>query len=331
MLNVLNKPLFTQFKARLLRIGNRTMCELSRVFVRSVENEERMQIRFRYHPDIQTPFSQQRVYNFDRLKTEGLDKTIGHIATKINSIVARRVRRLQKKNKLPDADVAPTEVCVSLNEDGSVISSFEPNASAWTQGRCLQIEDRLFRVCVNVPTIRKMSLPQPMMVGFSVYANINLEFGDIADCEFTWYRVSNGATVTSSEESGNLLSEDAEEQETNVTKKCRKNNKQIETKIGVGRSYIPTADDVGCQLKLECTPIRAEVTGEMVTAMSSTLVIDGPAVLCPFEKRHRLTERLTSPDWFVMIFFYFHHCLYLHSCMLLHHFMDLHAIWQAHL
>jgi len=282
------------------------MCELSRVFVRSVEDEERMQISFRYHPDSDVPPFRQRVYNFDRLKTEGLERTIGHIATKINSIVARRVRRLKKMNKSLGADdVAPTEVCVSLRDDGSVISSSEPNASAWAQGRCLQIEDRLFHVCVNVPTIRKLSLPQPMMVGFPVYANINLEFADVAGCEFTWYRLSNGTTLMASEEFGNHSASDAEEQESNVMKKCKRNKPKETTavKISSGRSYIPTEEDVGCQLKLECTPTRAEVTGEMATAVSSAVVTTGSTVLCPFEKRHKLTEQLTSPDWFVPLYF----------------------------
>lgn len=297
LLNVLNKRLLSQFNIRLLRVPCRTMCELSRVFVRSVENEDRLQITFRYHPDSQLPPAQQRVYNFDRLKTEGLERTITHIATKINSIVARR---LKKRNKTLGVDVTPAEVRVFLSQDGSVVSSSERNESAWSQGRCMQIEDRLFHVFVNVPTIRKLLLQQPMMVGFPVFANINLEFADVANCEFTWYRLSNGATPTSSEECGSLSADDGEE--SNVTKKFKKNKQKGATavKICVGRSYVPTAEDVGCQLKLECIPVRGEITGEMVTAVSTAVVQNGPTVPCPFEKRHKLTEQITSGDRFVL-------------------------------
>ena len=300
-LNVLNKPFSRQISIPLLRVARRTMCEMARVFVRSVENEERMQITFRYPPDSEQPLAKQRVYNFDRLKTEGLERTANHIATKINNVV---MKRLKRKNKSLGVDVIPTEVRVLLSEDGSVICSSEPNASAWTNGRCMQIEDQLFHVCVNVPSIRKLSLPQPMMVGFPVYANVGLEFADISDCEFTWYRMSNGSALTSPEKSDNLLADDTEEHESVATKKYKKGKQNEETpvKIFIGRSYIPTVEDIGCQLKLECIPVKGEVTGEMVSAVSSTTVQNGPTISCPFEKRHKFTEQLTSGDWFVLLF-----------------------------
>ena len=301
LVNVLKKPLLSQLNICRLRVAHRTMCELARVFVRSVENEERLQISFRYHPDGQMPPTKQRVYNFDRLKTEGLERTIGHIATKINSVVAKRLKR---RNKSLGVEATPAEVRVLLSEDGSVISSSEPNESAWAQGRCMQIDDQLFHVCVNVPTIRKLSLSQPMMVGFPVYANINLEFADVADCEFTWYRLSNGLTATSSIEYGNLSADDSEERESNAAQTYKKNKQKGLTavKVFVGRSYIPTLEDIGCQLKLECVPVRGEVFGEMVTTESSGVVHNGPTILCPFEKRHKLTEHLTSGDWFVLLY-----------------------------
>jgi len=298
LLNVLNKPLLSQLNIHRLRSAHRTMCELARVFVRSVQNEERLQISFRYHPDGQMPPTKQRVYNFDRLKTEGLERTIGHMATKINNVLAKR---LKKRNKALGVEAAPAEVRVLLSEGGSIISSSEPNETAWAQGRCMQIDDQQFHVCINVPTIRKLSLPQPMMAGFPVYANISLEFADLAECEFTWYRLSYGLTATSSIESGNSSADDTED--SNVMKTYKKNKQKGLTavKVFVGPSYIPTVEDIGCQLKLECVPAKGEVTGEMVTAESSAVVQNGPMILCPFEKRHKLTEHLTSGDWFVLL------------------------------
>jgi len=295
LFNVLNTPLSRRFDIRLLRVVQRTMCEMARVFVRSVENEERLQITFRYHPDNQQPVAHHRVYNFDRLKTEGLERTITHIATKINQVMSKR---LKKKSKV--LDMTPAEVRVCLCQDGSEISPAEPNESAWINGRCMQIEDQQFHVCVNVPTVRKVSLPQPMMVGFPVYANINLEFADVSDCKFTWYRLSNGKTVTSPEESGNLSTDDVEDRESDVTKSDCKKGKMSAVKIFVGRAYIPTEEDIGCQLKLECLPVRGEVTGDMVCTVSSVGVQSGPIVSYPFEKRHKFTEQLTSGDWSVL-------------------------------
>jgi len=296
-LNVLNKRLLSQLNVRLLGAACRTMSEMARVFVRSVENEERLQITFRYHPDNQQPPMQSRVYNFDRLKTEGLERTINHIATKINNVLIRRSKK--KKKSLDAAEYIPAEVRV-LSEDGSVMCTSEPNASAWTNGKCLQIEDQLFHVSVNVPTIRKLTLPQPMMVGFPVYPNIDLEFADVSDCEFSWYRLSNGVGLASTEESPDLSADDTEDQEASVTKKYKKSKKtENSEKIFVGRSYIPTAEDIGCQLKVECTPERGEISGEMASIVSSSVVQQGPTVSCPFEKRHKFTEQLTSGDWFV--------------------------------
>ena len=295
LLNVLNTPLSRRFSISVLRAAQRTMCEMAKVFVRSVENEERLQITFRYHPDNQQPLAQQRVFNFDRLKREDLERTMTHITTKINKVVLKRLRR---KNKTLDVDVTPADVRVFLSEDGSEISPSEPNVSAWIEGRCMQIEDQQFHVCVNVPAVRKLSLPQLLMVGFPVYANINLEFADVSDCEFTWYRMNDGETVASheeSEESGSVSNNDAEGQESDVTKNCKKTKKSA-VKIFVGRVYIPTQEDVGCQLKLECLPIRGEDIGEMVSMVSSVAVQSGPIISCPFEKRHKFTEQLTSGD-----------------------------------
>ena len=148
-LYVLNKPLSRHLSIRLLCIANRTMCEMAKVFVRSVENEERLQITFRYHPDGLQPPTKQRVYNFDRLKTEGLERTINHISTKINNIVMRR----SKKKKSLGGDVIPAEVSVVLSEDGSVISTSEPNVSAWTSGRCMHIDDPVSYTHLTLPTI----------------------------------------------------------------------------------------------------------------------------------------------------------------------------------
>jgi len=296
LLNVLNRPLLSQRNIPLLRVAHCTMCELARVFVRSVEHEERMQISFRYHPDDKVPATQQRVYTFDRLKTELVERTIGRIATKINSVVAKR---LKKRNKSLGINVTPAEVRVAIREDGITISDSELNETAWTQGKCMHIDDRLFHVCVNVPAVRKLSLPQLMMVGFPIYANINFEFVDVSDCEFTWYRLVDGVTTTSSKECDNLSTD--EEQDSNTVKKCKKHKQQGSTavKIFTGHSYVPTVEDVGYQLKLECVPARGEVIGDMVTDVSSAVVQNGPTIVCPYEKRHKLTEQLTSGDWFV--------------------------------
>jgi len=288
-LNVVNAQLSRGFNIHLLRVAQRTTCEMAKVFVRSVESEERLQITFRYHPDNRQQAAHQRVYNFDRLKTEGLERTITHIATKINQVMAKRLKR---KSKTLGADVTPAEVRVFLSEDGSEISPDQPNASAWMDGRCMQIEDQQFHVCVNVPTVRKLALPQPMMVGFPVYANANVEFADVSDCEFTWYRL--GGTVTSPEEASSLSTSDVEDQVSGVAKNKKSKNSAV--KIFVGRAYIPTAEDVGCQLKLECLPIRGDVIGEMVSTVSSVGVQRGPTVSCPFEKRHKFTEQMTSGD-----------------------------------
>lgn len=289
---VLNTPLSRRFNIRLLCVAQRTMCEMARVFVRSVENEERLQITFRYHPDNEQPAAQQRVYNFDRLKTEGLERTVTHIATKINQVM---VRRLKRRRKAVGGDVTPAEVRVFLSEDGSEISPAEPNASAWTDGRCLQIADRQFHVCVNVPTVRKITLPQPLMVDFPVYANVILEFAYLSDCKFTWYRLSDEETVASPEESGNLSASDVEARESDIAKNGKKTKKSA-VKIFVGRAYIPTEEDIGSRLKLECLPVKGEITGEMISTVSSVDVQSGPVVSCPFEKRHKYTEQLTSGD-----------------------------------
>lgn len=295
-LSLLTSCLLRQSHIRQLQIARRSMSEMARVFVRSVENEDRLQLRFRYHPDGQQPPAKLRVYNFDRLKTEYLERTMTHIATKISKAVMKRAK---KKSRSLGADVDVAEVRVALSEDGSDVSTSELNESAWIDGRCMHIEDQLFHVCVNVPTVRKLSLPQPMMVGFPVYAKMDIEFTDICDCEFIWYRLSKGVTFPPREKSNN---HEEEHLESDVTEKCMNSegSEMSAVKIFAGRAYIPTVEDIGCQLKLECIPVRGDVTGEMATALSSAAVCAGPDISFPFEKRHKYTEQLTLGNWCVL-------------------------------
>jgi len=221
---------------------------------------------------------------------------VTHMATKINQVIAKRSRR---KSKSLGVDVTPAEVRVCLSENGSIVSTSELNASAWTDGKCLQIEDQMFHVCVNVPTIRKLSLLQPMIVGFPVYVNIDLEFGDMSDCEFTWYRVGNSAVAVETSQD-----EDQEQNLTKTPKKSRQSNGSA-IKLFCGRFYIPTAEDVGFQLKLVCTPVRGDVTGESITTTSSATVQSGPTTSFPFEKRHRFTDHVMSGDRSLLLILHF--------------------------
>ena len=111
---------------------------MPRLSIRSVPGEERMQISFIYCADGEpgSGTGKERVFNFDRLQTEELGKTL----LRINSNVGRIVNKKKKKNKSPteaSCSVSPeTEGDAQLYfEDGKTkVDENITNKDAWREG-----------------------------------------------------------------------------------------------------------------------------------------------------------------------------------------------------
>lgn len=63
-----------------------------------------------------------------------------------------------------------------------------PNSEAWQDGAVLQVGDVRYSVLRNPPTFTVAELPVSLLAGFPVCPKLEMEFGKLQDCEFSWYR-----------------------------------------------------------------------------------------------------------------------------------------------
>lgn len=62
------------------------------------------------------------------------------------------------------------------------------------------------------------------------------------------------------------------------------------TEVGSGRVHVPSNQDIGCRLKLRCTPKEGERRGPVKELISAGAVEAGPGV-CTFDSRHIYTAK----------------------------------------
>lgn len=282
---------------------------MARVLVRNVPEEERMQITFAYPPD-DGPGSKRRVFNFDRLKVEELEKTLVRITTN----VSKQANKKKKKGKSTDGanDDATDEVPVKLVKQDTEIAGLVSNAEAWEEGTCLKIADHSYDVQLNVPAVKSLTLPQCILVGVPVYPRVLHEFAIEHECSLIWYKEVKNFIPKKlkkfkkqehpEQKEGQCAQSSDVSVECNTFEEEQKRNVKVRRDLGnltwdqihTGTSYLPGIDDVGHLLKVECMPSDGVRVGEGVSTISKTEVSSGPGI-CPFEKRHRFTEQLMPP------------------------------------
>lgn len=273
---------------------------MARVLVRNVPAEERIQISFRYPPD-DGPGSKGRVFIFDRLKADELEKTLVRITTNIS----KHGNKKNKKGKT--TDVVTDEVPVKLVKQETEIDGLVSNAEAWEEGTCLKIADHSYDVQLNVPLIKSLTLPRCILVGVPVYPRVLHEFAVEHECSLIWYKeVKNFIPNKLKKFKKQEHSEQKEGQcapdistECNTSEEEQKSDAKVRRDIGnltwdqihIGSSYLPGIDDVGHLLKVECMPSDGIRVGDSRSTICKNEVSSGPGI-CPFEKRHRFTDQL---------------------------------------
>lgn len=160
---------------------------------------------------------------------------------------------------------------VYLIENNRLIEEGIPNIEAWSQASILKIGDTSYEIHFNTPFVKSLLLPDYVVVGCITRPHIILECASLEDCIFSWYRsVNNGVNNV------NSVSEDW-------------------VKIGEGFHYMTTIAEVGCFLKVVCSPRYGNRIGLDFTTISKNIVESGPEVF-PFEERHIYTEAICNND-----------------------------------
>ncbi|RVE72565.1 hypothetical protein OJAV_G00039790 [Oryzias javanicus] len=133
-------------------------------------------------------------------------------------------------------------------------------------GEAAAVGDVTFSVHRNPPTFTTAELPLSLLSGFPVCPKLEVEFGNLQDSEFMWFKENPAST--SPEDRPDLDSS--------------------WTQVGSLRVHVPSNQDIGCRLKLRCTPKEGERSGLAKDLVSVSAVEAGPGV-CTFDNRHAYT------------------------------------------
>ncbi|CAL8338386.1 unnamed protein product [Merluccius merluccius] len=175
-----------------------------------------------------------------------------------------------KKSKAASQSAEPV-VVVQLLHDGEPVSEEADNGEAWRDGATLRVGETSYEVRRNEPSFVRAQLHGGPLAGFPVFPRLEVEFGRLEDCEFTWYReaTASPAGETPTQEVEWVLA-------------------------GSGRIYVPSNLDIGSRLKVLATPRDGERSGSPKELVSVATVEAGPG-WCTCDNRHAYTGREAGP------------------------------------
>ncbi|XP_078101063.1 2',5'-phosphodiesterase 12 [Sander vitreus] len=249
---------------RRLLVSCRSLCRMEPAVVRCLPGEPKLTISF--------CLDGSHKY---MLRDQG--EPLGKVLARISNGIAKGQGKAKKskKNKGQKPDKSPEHVVVKLFYDGQEVAETELNSAAWQDGAVLQVGGCKYAVQRNAPTVTTAELPGSLLAGFPVCPHLEVEFGNLQDCEFTWYKEN--APCTSPEAAGEVPGEDSGW-----------------TEVGYGRVHVPSNQDIGYRLKLSCTPKDGERSGVAKQLVSVGAVEAGPG-MCTFDNRHAYTVK--EAEW----------------------------------
>uniref|UniRef100_A0A3Q2GAK5 Phosphodiesterase 12 n=1 Tax=Cyprinodon variegatus TaxID=28743 RepID=A0A3Q2GAK5_CYPVA len=199
------------------------------------------------------------------------DEALGKVLTRISNAIAKNQTKAKKSKKKRDEQLseAAEPAVVKLFFGGTEVPDTLPNSEAWQDGAVLQVGEVKYRVQRNAPTFSTAELPRSLMAGFPVCPKLEVEFGNLQDCEFLWFKENPEAQEESPSQGGEWM------------------------QVGCERVLVPSNQDIGCRLKLLCTPKDGHRCGQTRELVSVGAVEAGPGV-CTFDNRHAYTLKLAE-------------------------------------
>lgn len=212
--------------------------------------------------------------NMLRDQDEALGKVLARIS---NSIVKSQGKaKKSKKNRSQQPCEAAEPAVVKLLVGGNEVPEDVSNSEAWQDGAVLQVGDVEYTVERNAPTFTTAELPVSLLAEFPVCPKLEVEFGNLQDSEFMWFReksADGSSPKTTAEVPGQAGGW---------------------TQVGCERVHVPSNQDIGYRLKLVCTPREGSRSGPAKELVSAGAVEAGPGV-CTFDNRHAYTVK--EAEW----------------------------------
>ncbi|KAK3272998.1 hypothetical protein CYMTET_18737 [Cymbomonas tetramitiformis] len=192
-----------------------------------------------------------------RSREEPVDKCLNRLrATLLKASRSGKPRKRDSKKREPQPISQlkqPDDVEVALvDADGNSVDGTLPNEIAWTApGHRLSIGGLLYPLRLNAPSVGSIYVPARPMVGYPILpVPQGVKYCELQDLQWAW-RKSKHRKHGSSEPEGSIIS--------------------------LQRLYIPTAEDAGSSLSVECIPT---FNGERME-WSTTAEVAGPVVKLP--------------------------------------------------
>ncbi|XP_076003276.1 2',5'-phosphodiesterase 12 [Genypterus blacodes] len=198
---------------------------------------------------------------------EELGKVLARIAK--HKVRGQTKKKLKKNTSQQQPAEVPEPAVAKLYYNGDAVPEDARNSDAWLDGAVLHIGNDKYSIQRNAPTFTTAELPASLLAGFPVCPKLEMEFGNLQDCEFTWY-IENASNKSSAEGS------DLPDQDSGWTE------------MGCKRVHVPSNNDIGCKLKLRCTPKDGLRSGSAKEIVSVGAVEAGPGT-CTFDNRHMYT------------------------------------------
>ncbi|XP_035486039.2 2',5'-phosphodiesterase 12 [Scophthalmus maximus] len=214
-----------------------------------------------------------------RDQDEPLGKALARIANNVAKGQGKAKKAKKHKGQLPCEAPPPQQqqqpAAVQLFFDGDEVPDTVANAEAWRDGAVLRVGRVQYAVLRNAPAFTAAELPASLLAGFPACPKLEVEFGNLDDCEFTWFKEN--AADTSPEDAGGVEGQDPGW-----------------TQVGCGRVHVPSNQDIGFRLKLRCTPRDGSRGGLAKELVSAGAVEAGPG-MCTFDNRHAYTVK--EAEW----------------------------------
>ncbi|XP_041837429.1 2',5'-phosphodiesterase 12 isoform X1 [Melanotaenia boesemani] len=268
--------MFNKFSAAFKLLPHCFPSRSSRTFTRTCRLLERMQVAIVRclpgEPKLTISFSLDGSHkNMLRDQDEALGKVLARIS---NSIVKSQGKaKRSKKNRSQQPCEAAEPTVVKLLIGGGEVPDNVPNSEAWQDGAVLQVGDVEYTVKRNAPTFTTVELPISLLAGFPVCPKLEVEFGNLQDSEFTWFRENAPDTSPKTEVPG---------------------QDGGWAQVGCERVHVPCNQDIGHRFKLICTPREGSRSGAAKELVSVGAVEAGPGV-CTFDNRHAYTVK--EAEW----------------------------------
>uniref|UniRef100_A0A1B6D1I8 2',5'-phosphodiesterase 12 n=1 Tax=Clastoptera arizonana TaxID=38151 RepID=A0A1B6D1I8_9HEMI len=206
----------------------------------------------------------KRQFNFTRTASETIEAFTGRITTNIEKIVNRKFKRQNKHIENESVGLLVQVVSDGLPLNSSLTCQEVFFKQNYPTPLVLKVGEINYSIIINCPWIDVFALPKRIMSGYPVYpCKFEVKFVDKSKSSFSWLR----------------------------SNKLTDSNKKLVSWEEVGNTdvYLTSQKDIGCKLKLICTPRNKSMEGPPAETISDNLVENGPK-FCPFENRHKFTK-----------------------------------------